>query len=97
MFLSTPKTDEACDHGFAWAALLEHFYARQELTAPALTLLKGEQMIEPYKELLVHSSDMTPTLEAFYNQPMRLTVLSRENQPGAYLREVVLRTADSLQ
>ena len=57
MFLSTPKTDEACDHGFAWAALLEHFYARQELTAPALTLLKGEQMIEPYKELLVHSSD----------------------------------------
>ena len=50
-------------------------------------------MPEPYKSLLVHSSDMTPTLESFYRQPMRLTVLTREQHDYSYLREVVLKSA----
>ncbi len=77
-----------------WAALLERFYAKLGLTLPELQDVQGEQMPEPYKGLLVHSSDMTPTLEAFYRQPMRLTVLSREQQDYSYLREVVLKSSD---
>jgi chorismate-pyruvate lyase len=56
--------------------------------------LQGEEMPQPYKGLLVHSSDMTPTLETFYRQPMRLTVLTREQQDYSYLREVVLKSAN---
>src|SRR6266853_1274669 len=77
-----------------WASLLEHFYSKLGLPLPGLQELKGEEMPQPYKSLLVHSSDMTPTLEAFYRQPMRLTVLTREQHDYAYLREVVLKSAD---
>ena len=76
-----------------WAALLGRFYANLGLPLPELRDLRGEDMPQPYKRLLVHSSDMTPTLEAFYRQPLRLTVLTREQQDHTYLREVVLKSA----
>jgi len=53
--------------------------------------LKGHDVPEPYRQLLVHSRDMTSTLEAFYRQPMGLTVLSRYREKTDYLREVLLR------
>ena len=75
-----------------WAGLLERFYAKLGLTLPQLHDVPGADMPEPYKGLLVHSADMTPTLEAFYRQPMRLSVLTREQQDYSYLREVVLKS-----
>lgn len=77
-----------------WAALLERFYGKLGLPMPAIHDIDGQAMPEPYRRLLVHSSDMTPTLEAFYRQPIRLTVLTREQQDYAYLREVVLKSAN---
>jgi len=74
-----------------WAALLERFYARVGLRPPVLRQVAGEEMPQPYRSLLVHSSDMTPTLEAFYRRPIDLTVLSRELHDQSYLREVVLQ------
>ncbi len=74
-------------------ALLECFYARTGLPLPRFDLLQGEDMPSPYRELLVHSSDMTPTLEAFWQRPMGLTVLSRAHEGESYLREVVLKAA----
>jgi chorismate-pyruvate lyase len=56
--------------------------------------LKNHEVPPPYRELLVHSRDMTPTLEAFYGQPLGLTVLSRETTTDAYFREVVLTAGD---
>ena len=76
-----------------WSGLLDYFYAKLGLPVPGLEPLESHQVPEPYRQLLVHSSDMTPTLEAFYGQPMRLTVLTREQQEYAYLREVVLKSA----
>jgi chorismate-pyruvate lyase len=73
-----------------WARLLEPFYARQGFTVPCLTQLKDVEVPSPYRSLLVHSSDMTPTLEAFYRQSLGLTVLSREVHDDSYLREVLL-------
>jgi chorismate-pyruvate lyase len=70
--------------------LLERLYARRGLTPPRITQIKDDQVPLPYKALLVHSLDMTPTLEGFYRQPVGLTVLSREVRDEAYLREVVL-------
>jgi hypothetical protein len=77
-----------------WAFLLERFYEKLGLPLPGLHEIQGEDMPQPYKGLLVHSSDMTPTLESFYRQPIRLTVLTREQQDFSYLREVVLKSAN---
>ena len=76
-----------------WAGLLERFYSKLGLSMPAIQDIDGQDMPQPYRQLLVHSSDMTPTLEAFYQQPMRLSVMTREQQDYAYLREVVLKSA----
>jgi chorismate-pyruvate lyase len=77
-----------------WAGLLERFYGKLGLPLPALLEVSGSEMPQPYRDLLVHSADMTPTLEAFYHQPMRLSVLTREQHDSYYLREVVLKSAE---
>jgi chorismate-pyruvate lyase len=74
-------------------ALLERFYARTGLPLPRLELLRGDEVPSPYQELLVHSADMTPTLEAFWQRPLGLTVLRRVREGESYLREVVLKVA----
>ncbi len=77
-----------------WAALLDLFYARAGLRPPTLRPLDGEHVPQPYRALLVHSHDMTPTLEAFYRQPIALKVLGHESQDESYLREVILERTD---
>jgi hypothetical protein len=77
-----------------WLALLERFYQRASLPPPSVRELRGREVPQPYRSLLVHSTDMTPTLERFCRQRMGLTVLSRELQESAYLREVVLKRAN---
>jgi len=74
----------------SWAALLERFYERTGLAAPVLTELKGPAVPQPYRKLLVHSSDMTPTLAGFYGQELRLRLLTREQKDDSYKREVIL-------
>jgi len=73
--------------------LLERFYTRGGLPLPLVSQLRGEQVPEPYRQLLVHSRDMTPTLEAFHGRKLVITVLSRERDQESYLREVLLRPA----
>src|SRR6266704_5354841 len=77
-----------------WTALLERFYSRAGLTLPSLQQLKDEEVPQPYKSLLVHSWDMTPTLEGFYHQRLGLNVLSRERQNDSYYREVILTVGE---
>lgn len=50
---------------------------------------------QPYRDLLVHVRDMTPTLEAFHGEPIQLRVVSRESASGILFREVVLVSAAS--
>jgi chorismate-pyruvate lyase len=78
----------------SWAVLLQRFYTRTGLPLPGIEQLKGDDVPQPYRSLLVHSSDMTPTLEGFYQRGLALTVLSRETEGEEYLREVVLKLAD---
>jgi len=80
-----------------WAALLKWFYLRAGRKAPRLSRLSDEQLPSPYKSLLAHSADMTPTLEAFYRQPLGLEVLNRELYEDTYRREVVLTVARERQ
>jgi chorismate-pyruvate lyase len=80
-----------------WLALLQQFYARARLSLPAFRPLPAAKVPEPYHSLLVHSADMTPTLETYYQTPMGIQVLNRERHDHSYFREVVLRREDNAQ
>lgn len=84
--------ESVTEQSHPWAALLEHFYRRAGCSTPHTERIRGEHMPQPYRKLLVHSRDMTPTLEGFYGQPLGLTVLTREldRDSTTYTREVVL-------
>jgi len=90
MLTSTQAGDRRARPLPSWAALLERFYEPTGLAAPMLEGLKGTEMPQPYRALLVHSSDMTSTLASFYGETPRLRVLTRERRNGSYKREVVL-------
>jgi len=69
---------------------LDEFYAAAGQALPPLSQVDGQAVPEPYRTLLVHQNDMTPTLEKFYGCPVHLDVLSRRHTGDAYFREVVL-------
>jgi hypothetical protein len=70
---------------------LDEFYAREGVALPPLQVLPDEAVPEPYRTLLVHDNDMTPTLEAFYRSDIHIEVWGRERRGDLYFREVVLR------
>jgi chorismate-pyruvate lyase len=69
---------------------LDDFYARAGLPLPAIERIQGDEMPEPYRSLLVHERDMTPTLEKFHSSDIHLKILKREQRGDFYFREVVL-------
>ncbi|HAV62723.1 MAG TPA: hypothetical protein DCY13_10190 [Verrucomicrobiales bacterium] len=73
-----------------WAYPLDEFYAQAGLTLPTIDQIRGDEMSEPYRSLLVHQKDMTPTLEAFHQDKIHIRALSRNQRNGFYFREVVL-------
>jgi hypothetical protein len=89
--LTTPETVQETPR---WAGLMEHFYARAGMPMVKIESLHGEAIPQPYRGLLVHSSDMTPTLEQFHGQRLDLTLLNREIQDTEYLREITLNLRD---
>ena len=76
---------------------LDEFYARSGFPLPPLQQIDGEEVPEPYKTLLVHQQDMTPTLENFHGRRVHLRVLGRECRGEDYFREVVLQLEESDQ
>lgn len=69
---------------------LDEFYARAGLPLPRIERINGDEMPEPYRSLLVHQRDMTPTLEKFHGSEIHLKILKREQRGDFYFREVVL-------
>jgi len=74
---------------------LDDFYALAGIPLPPLQSIHGEEVPQPYRDLLVHHNDMTPTLEGFYGHTLYLQVLGRRLQENEYCREVVLRLEHS--
>lgn len=70
---------------------LSSFYERAKLPLPQIETIPGDAVPEPYRALLVHQKDMTPTLETFHHSRIHLDLLSRDHRGGFYYREVVLR------
>lgn len=74
---------------------LDLFYAAAGLTLPPFSRVAGEEVPEPYRQLLVHANDMTPTLEAFHGEKIHLRLVRRHLEGAAYCRQVVLTTDES--
>ena len=70
---------------------LSEFYAHAKLPMPLVEIIAADTVPEPFKSLLVHHNDMTPTLEAFHQADIHLEIVSRERRGDFYFREVVLR------
>lgn len=73
---------------------LTEFYARSGRPLPRFELVDAEAVPEPWRSLLVHSHDMTPTLEAYHGDDIHIEVLGRERRGDEYFREVILRLDD---
>ncbi|HUS34949.1 MAG TPA: hypothetical protein VM680_06315 [Verrucomicrobiae bacterium] len=69
---------------------LDDFYAKAGRVLPRIVAVNGAELPEPQRTLLVHDSDMTPTLEKFHGEDIHLRVIRSEERDGAYYREVVL-------
>jgi chorismate-pyruvate lyase len=69
---------------------LDEFYARARQPMPAMEFIDVEEVPAPYKQLLVHESDMTSTLERFHEEKIHIRVLNRHQSEHTYSREVVL-------
>jgi chorismate-pyruvate lyase len=89
-----PKAPQPLD----WSALvhpLEDFYAQAGQSLPPLEMVEGVSLPPPYRQLLVHSNDMTPTLEEHYGCTLHIRVLGRRRAGDDYCREVVLVRDDT--
>src|SRR5438045_2891667 len=71
---------------------LDEFYALAHRELPDIEQIDGEEMPQPYRQLLVHTADMTPTLEKFHDERIYLNVISRQTRGDFYFREVILLT-----
>ena len=71
------------------------FYQRGGVEPPELLPIDGSAMPEPYRSLLVHDGDMTPTLEKYHKDRIHLRLLTRETTESAYNREVILEAGEA--
>jgi chorismate-pyruvate lyase len=69
---------------------LDEFYAQAGVSLPNIEQIAGENVPPPYRDLLVHQNDMTPTLEGFYGRAIHLRLLGKRRKGNHYFREVVL-------
>ena len=69
---------------------LDEFYTEAGLALPPVQRVEGLDVPEPCRQLLVHDSDMTPTLEAFHGERIHLRMLARWLDGVSYSRQVVL-------
>jgi chorismate-pyruvate lyase len=71
-------------------APLVTFYRRAGIAPPAVTVIGGDEMPEPYRQLLVHENDMTPTLEDYHGDRIHLQVLEAVEAENVLTRQVTL-------
>jgi hypothetical protein len=69
---------------------LDDFYAQAQRPLPSIVAVNGADVPEPYRTLLVHDADMTPTLQNYFGDEIHLRVIRSQQRDDAYYREVVL-------
>ena len=74
---------------------LEEIYLRSGHHLPQLQTVGCLKVPLPYRDLLVHDNDMTPTLEKFHGKTVSLKVMERYLEDNQLLRMVVLVLEDN--
>jgi chorismate-pyruvate lyase len=69
---------------------LNEFYEQAGLSLPSVVRVEAGGVPEPYRSLLVHDRDMTPTLENAYGRKIELRVLKYALRDGVVSRQIVL-------
>lgn len=69
---------------------LDYFYLASGVPIPQAVEIEGERIPQPYRSLLVHTNDMTPTLERVYRQRIHIRLVNRKVDGEVMLRQVVL-------
>ena len=69
---------------------LDGFYGLAGKPLPAVCEVPGPEVPAPFGQLLVGNHDMTPTLEAFHGDRIKIRALSREHDERSMKRLVVL-------
>jgi chorismate-pyruvate lyase len=69
---------------------MNEFYERSGVPLPPVVRVEGCDVPEPYRSLLVHDRDMTPTLAEAYQRNMLLRILQRFLDDKVFSREIVL-------
>jgi chorismate-pyruvate lyase len=93
--MSYCASNESTPTVLPWAHPLDELYAKAGLSLPQIQTVPGDHVPQPYRKLLVHEGDMTPTLEKFHKSSIHLNVLGREQRNDFYYREVLLLADDS--
>jgi hypothetical protein len=74
---------------------LRTFMQHCRIPADAFCPIAGNSLPQPARRLLNHAQDMTSTLAAFHESPLRVQVLQWQRCNNLYLREVFLRTTSA--
>ena len=69
---------------------LNEFYDKSGIPIPNVVQVYGEQVPEPYRSLLVHKNDMTPTLESAYGTDVALRVMEFDLSGDVLSRRILL-------
>lgn len=69
---------------------LTEFYRTEGVELPQTREISAEQMAEPYRTLLVHNRDMTPTLEAAWGGKLHVRAVRRAHSGSVYMRHSLL-------
>jgi len=69
---------------------LSEFYEQLGLSLPSVARVEGQDIPAPYRSLLVHEHDMTPTLEDAYRGSIQLRVLQYQLRDHVVARQVAL-------
>ena len=73
---------------------LNEFYEQSGLPLPSVVKIEGSDVPAPYRQLLVHKHDMTPTLKEAYQRKIHLRVLKYFVRAKVYSRQIVLLLED---
>lgn len=71
---------------------LHYFYEKAGQALPDFCFLEKAEVPYPYRSMLVHENDMTPTLAAFHHSNLYLEVHEHEKADNYVIRMVTLHT-----
>jgi chorismate-pyruvate lyase len=74
---------------------MNEFYGGLGVPLPHVVQVQGAEMPDPFRTLLVHNRDMTPTLTEAYKREMKLRILNRFIDHTVFSRLIVLEVEGS--